>query len=115
MSLFILNNIIKISAWYWEKQFSTHILSLKVSSLSKHTLFQQNLFIFTLSAIQNYIIQWQKVLHDIKIKVKQVEGAECNVVFMVVCSSNYSFSIFFNIKKMHHEKSAAGKSAALKH
>ena len=46
------------------------------------------------------------MLYGIKIKVKQVHGAECNFVVLVVISVFRSFLIFFNIKKVHHEKSA---------
>ena len=37
------------------------------------------------------------MLKDAKIKVKQVHGAECNIVFVVVGSFFCSISIFFNV------------------
>ena len=39
---------------------------------------------------------------DIKIKVKQIHDAECQVVFLVVLSVFRPFSIFFDIKKVQH-------------
>ena len=47
------------------------------------------------------------MLRIIKMKVKQVHVAGCNVVFLVVFSVFGQFSIFFNVKKVQHEKSAA--------
>ena len=54
----------------------------------------------------------KNVLQDIKIqkiKVKQVHGTECNIVFLVVIPIFRSFSIFFKIKKVQHKKSAIWK------
>ena len=42
-------------------------------------------------------------------KVKQVHVAGCNVVFLIVFSVFGPFSIFFNIKKVQDENSAALK------
>ena len=42
--------------------------------------------------------------------MKQVDGAECEVVFLVVFSVFFSFSIFFNIKKVQHEKVEHGNN-----
>ena len=39
-------------------------------------------------------------------KVKQGHGTECNVIFLVVFSLFRPFSIFLNMKKVEHEKSA---------
>ena len=41
--------------------------------------------------------------------MKQVQGAECNAVFVVVFSDFRSFTMFFNIKKCNMEKNATRK------
>ena len=40
----------------------------------------------------------KNVLQDIKIKVKQIHGTDCNIVFWVVLSVFYSLSIFSILK-----------------
>ena len=58
--------------------------------------------------------QLRYVLQDIKIKVKQAHGPECNVIFLVVPSVFRSFSVYFNIKKVQHEKAQHEKCTTWK-
>ena len=88
---------------------SIHILVLKVSRLRKHILFQRKSKLVSFHFINHLKLynDKKKILWIIKMKVKQVHVAGCNVVFLVVFSVFGPFSIFFNIKKVQHENSAA--------
>ena len=63
-------------------EISIHVLVLKVLSLGKHILLQQKNKLVSLLFISHSKLHNDKnMLLDFRIKVKQVHGAECYVVF----------------------------------
>ena len=89
--------------------FNSHP-SLKVSTLADIFFSNKvvNWFLFTLSAIQNYIMR-KNVWQNIKIKVKQVHSAKCKIAFCLCFLSFVHFQYFSIINKCNMRRVQHGK------